>query len=148
MFRIVFPNLEARKKHTKYVIEKFNILTEKLIKDKLVRFGLVYSFHIICICCTILTLIFSPINFFFYIQLLVWLMIMLMHIYFSGCIVIRIERELLEDKTWKGVWTYVFDILEMFGYEITNEFSNNIFICVAIIICFIIFLKLIFFIIY
>jgi hypothetical protein len=145
MFKISFPDLETRKIHTRNAIEKFNLLTENLIKDKLLRCGLLYFFHIFIVGSTFLIILFSPINIFFYIFLLIWLIIMLMHIYFGGCIFIRIERELLDDKSWKGIWTHLFDILEYFGYEITNEFSNNIFICMAIIICFIIFLKFIYF---
>lgn len=70
---------------------------------------------------------------------------MILHIYFGGCIFIRIERELLDNKSWKGIWTHIFDFLEYMGYEITNDFSNNIFVCMAIIICFVIFIKMIYY---
>lgn len=145
MFKMPLPDLETRKKHTKYAIEKFNILTEKIIKDKLLRGGLLYFFHLFIVGSTFFIIIFSQLNIFFYISILVWLIIMIMHLYFGGCIFIRIERELLNNKSWKGIWTHLFDILEYFGYEITDKFSNNIFICIAIIICFTIFFKFIYF---
>jgi len=143
MFKI--PDLDTRINHTKYLINNFDKLTDKIIKDKKIKGGILYFFHSCLVISVFLILLFGSINIYFYISLLIWIIIMILHIYFGGCIFIRIERELLDNKSWKGLWTHIFDFLEYMGYEITNDFSNNIFICVAIIICFVIFIKMVYY---
>lgn len=143
MFKI--PDLDTRKTHTKYLINKFDKLTEKITQDKKIKGCILYFFHSCLVIPVILTLLFGSINIYFYISLLIWIIIMFLHVYFGGCIFIRIERELLDNKSWKGFWTHIFDFLEYMGYEITNDFSNNIFVCMSIIICFVIFIKMIYY---
>lgn len=144
MFKI--PNLDDRKNHTKYIINKFDNYTSKIIKNKKLRGKLLHYFHIFFVGIIFLIILFGPINIYFFISLLIWIVIMLLHIYFGGCIFIRIERELLDDKSWKGIWSYFFNMLEYYGYKFTHNISNSIFICIGILISFIFFIKIIYFI--
>ena len=144
MFKI--PSLDDRKNHTEYIIKKFDDSTSKIIKNKKLRGNLLYYFHLFFVSFIFLIILFGPINIYFFISLIIWIFIMLLHLYFGGCIFIRIERELLDDKSWKGIWTYFFNILEYYDYKITDNISNSIFVCASILISFIFFIKMIYFI--
>lgn len=144
MFTI--PDLNTRKKHTKYLIKKFDESTGKIIENSKLRGKILYYFHCFIVSTIFLIILFGSINVYFFISLALWIIIMLLHLYFGGCIFIRIERELFDDKSWKGIWTYIFNILEHYGYTITDNISNNIFICIAILLSSIFFMKMIYFI--
>ncbi len=144
MFKI--PDLDTRKNHTKYLIKKFDESTSKIIENKHLRGKLLYYFHCCLVSVIFLIILFGSINIYFFISLTLWIIIMFLHLYFRGCIFIRIERELFDDKSWKGIWTYFFSVLECYGYNVTDNISNSIFICSAILFSSIFFMKFIYFI--
>lgn len=141
----IIPNVDTRKEHTKYLINVFDKLSERIISDKKTRGYILFTFHFVLVYSALLIIFFSKLNIYFYISSLLWIIIVYLHIYFGGCIFIRIERELLDDKSWKGIWTYLFYTLEYIGYKLSDKDINNIFIFTGIIISFIVFLKFIYY---
>ena len=141
MFKI--PNLEKRKQHTTTIIETYKRIIETLTNNKKIQIYITYFIHTILVFIPFIILISKPVNVYFYISLIIWILIMCLHLYFNGCIFIRIERELMEDNSWIGIWTYVFYILHYFRVELTPPLLNFIFIVGVTIMTCIIVLKLI-----
>jgi len=53
---------------------------------------------------------------------IVWLSIMLQHIYFNGCWLVRCERKLWNSKEWMGPWTVVFETLQRIGVPLRKHY--------------------------
>jgi hypothetical protein len=138
------PDLVVRKQHTKYIIEKYQTYIQKLFTETNFQIYATYFLHGIIVFLPFYILLFKSLNIYFYISLIVWVIIIFLHLYFNGCIFIRIERELTKNKKWKGIWTYLFDFLEFIGITVTDKLANNIFICWGIIFSLFIFLKIFF----
>jgi len=139
------PDLVVRKQHTNYIIEKYQKYIQKMFKENIFQIYTTFFLHGIIVFFPFYILLFKSLNFYFYISLIIWLLIMVLHLYFNGCIFIRIERALTKNKKWKGIWTYLFDILEYFGITVTDKLADNIFVCWSICFSLFIFLKIIFF---
>jgi hypothetical protein len=138
------PDLETRKRHTKQIIKNYGLFLEKITKNKTLKIYITYLIHILIVIFPLFIIVFKRIDLYFYISVILWILIMCFHFYFNGCIFIRIERELMEDKTWKGIWTPLFYILNIFNVETTSNLANSIFICWGILLTMFIFLKLLF----
>jgi len=138
------PNLETRKEHTTYIIERYNSFLEKITKNNNLKIYITVFIHLIIVTLPVFVIIFKQVDIYFYISVILWLCIMSFHFYFKGCIFIRIERYLMKDKTWKGIWNFIFYIFEMLNIEITKNLENSIFICWGILFTLFIFLKLLF----
>ena len=78
----------------------------------------------------------------FYLTVLCWIIVILCHFYFNGCILIRIERYLWDTKTWYGQWTPLYNLLKKYDIELTKNLLNNLFICGGIILTIFIILKI------
>ena len=40
-----------------------------------------------------------------------WLLILTAHLFFDGCLMVRVERRLLRDDRWYGFWTVPFGLM-------------------------------------
>ena len=40
-----------------------------------------------------------------------WLLILTAHLFFDGCLIVRVERRLLHDDKWYGFWTIPFGLM-------------------------------------
>lgn len=40
-----------------------------------------------------------------------WLLILTAHLFFDGCLIVRVERKLLHDDQWYGFWTIPFGLM-------------------------------------
>ena len=111
-------NIEYRKNYTKNKIIKLKEFFLSIFDDKntagwFSSIFLHYGPHLIFL---ILFLI-LPFNFMF---LVPWIIGFCLHIFFKGCIHLRLERALFDDKKWAGAYY----ILESVGIDTTN--SENI----------------------
>jgi hypothetical protein len=140
-------DLETRKRNTEFIIHeavKFsNIFTDN---KKLAGVVLSLIHNITGVLILIYLLFFKDIDILFYTCIAFLILISTGHFYFNGCIIIRIERLLLDNKKWYGAWTLLFHFLEKFlNLTITNRLANNIFICVLIFIYSSIFIKFLYY---
>lgn len=97
-------SLETRKKNTKYIIdtvsEWFLQLTGK--ENNKVAASILILFHMNIMLCLFYNLIVSDVTPLFYFLSFLWMSLISSNYYFHGCILARIERELLQDETWVG----------------------------------------------
>lgn len=103
MFSNIF-SLENRKKNTKYIIDTVSKWILQLTKkeNNVAAAKLLILFHINSVSFVLYNLIIADVSFLFYFLTLIWIIIISSNYYFHGCILARIERELLQDETWAG----------------------------------------------
>lgn len=136
------PDLETRKKHTKYLTKSISNFLDHFTKNNETKAYIVIFIHYLIVLPLFFYIIFGKVNAIFYFFLTELLIIFLLHFYFNGCILIRIEREFFNDDKWFGQWTLAFHLLKRFGIELTPRLINNIFISWGILLSLFIFLKL------
>ena len=56
-----------------------------------------------------------------------WALVVAAHVFFDGCLLIRIERALLNDDTWIGFWSLVFEPLSAMGVEVDRVKRKQVF---------------------
>ena len=108
-------NIEDRKIYTKDKIKKITSLLTSIFKtgDKagwFIAFFLHYIPHVI----TLLLFLYYPFNLSF---LIIWLISFCLHLFFKGCIHLRLERSLFNNKKWSGPY----HILENFDIELNTK---------------------------
>lgn len=124
-------SLEERKKYTKKIIDygEYLFSNKKLLGDKIMNGYILVIIHWIITGIPLYYLFFGEKNNkYYYISCLIWIIIFLLHFYFKGCILTRIERQLWQDKKWWGPWVFLFTPLEKIGIPLTDELANIIFI--------------------
>lgn len=140
----MIPDIETRINHTNWVVEKTSEYLNKLTNDSNVSGNILLIIHWAIVSFSVLYILLGQINIYFYLSVLVWFIIMILHFYFHGCICIKIERKLWNMKEWKGPWGYLIKLLELMDVEITNKLLNNIFNCWGILFTMFILLKMIY----
>jgi len=140
----MIPDIETRKKHTDLIVEKTSEYLNKITNNGNISGNIVLMLHWSIVSISMLYLVVGKINIYFYLSMAFWFIIMILHLYFHGCICIKIERNLWNEKDWKGPWGYLIKILEMMNVEITNKLLNNIFNCWGILFTMFILLKIIY----
>ena len=140
-------SLEKRKQHTEFITNSALEFVALFTKNKKKAGNFFVLLHILTGLFSLVYLIFfKDVDCLFYLCLAMWILIFVMHFYFNGCIMVRIERQLLDNKNWYGGWTPLFSVLEnYFKLKITNKMANNIFICVGILIIVSVFLKFLYY---
>ena len=56
-----------------------------------------------------------------------WALVVAAHVFFDGCLLIRVERSLLKDDKWIGFWSLVFEPLEAMGFSTDKTSRRRIF---------------------
>jgi hypothetical protein len=140
-------DLEIRKRNTEFIIKEATDFFNLFIPNKkTVGILLVLLHNVVGLFVLLYMVIFKDIDILFYVCLIFSIGISCMHFYFNGCILIRLERELLDDKKWCGVWTILFNFLEkFFNIKMNTKLANNIFICVMILLYCSIFIKFLYY---
>ena len=103
---------------------------------------LVTFIHIICIIIVILLIFASNSPLYVYIGAALWVFIVAAHLFFNGCLAIRIERHLFQDNNWYGVWTPLFILIESFGYVLSQKIRQQIFSIAGVIISIFVLLRI------
>ena len=121
-----FFSLESRKKNTKYIIDTiseslFKITGKKNTDDAA---KLLIFLHMNVMAFMLYNLIVSDVSILFYFLTFVWIIIISSNYYFHGCILARIERELLQDETWAGPINVVLYPIHLF-YKPNTQILND-----------------------
>ena len=140
----MLPDLEARKRHTKYIIEKADQILSKFSSKNPIKGFLMILIHWIATGIPLLVLVMGEIDTFFYLSAIFFACIFTAHFYFKGCICTRIERAMLDNKRWWGPWQFGFEWLEVVGVEMTSNLADNIFTCCGIALGTIVFLRILY----
>ncbi len=99
-----FFSLGNRKKNTKYIIDTVSQLFLQLTgneNNKLAASILILT-HMNTVSCLLYNLLVSDVTILFYFLTFLWIILISSNYYFHGCILARIERELLQDESWSG----------------------------------------------
>ena len=121
-------SLNERKTNTIQIIEyikKMRILN--ISKNNGINGFILVLLHWILTGIPLLYLFFGEINNYYYLSIIIWFIIILMHFYFKGCILTRAERNIWNEKKWWGPWVFVFTPIELLGIKITHKIANIIF---------------------
>ena len=121
-----FFSLESRKKNTKYIIDTVSEFMFKLSgkKNNKVAASIFLLFHMNIMSCLLYNLIVSDVTIWFYFLTLVWIIIISSNYYFHGCILARIEREILQDETWSGPISITLYPIHLF-YKPNKQILND-----------------------
>lgn len=99
-------------------------------------------FHWALVGFILLYLAIGNVNNLFYGCTLIWILIVVLHFYFKGCFLTKLERELLETKDWYGIWFIPFEILKKNNIELTPNLKNNIYNCFGLLVSTIIIVRI------
>jgi NAD(P)-dependent dehydrogenase (short-subunit alcohol dehydrogenase family) len=130
-------DLESRKNNTKIIVDLTSKWMLYFSKNKIIAGWLAVSIHIIFGVFIIFNLLKKKVNNNYHIYVLIWAFVIYSNYYFNGCILARIEKEIFQDKYWRGPIN-----LLLFKFKKDKELLNNfIKYCIAAPVCTIIILK-------
>jgi len=110
---------EARKKQVNYLIDKIlDYINSLNIDSNTIGFGIIII-HYLLIIFIATYLVFGKNNKYYYISLSIFLFSILINLYFNCCPVLKIERKLINEPKWAGLY----EILRFFNIEPN---TNNI----------------------
>ena len=127
-----------------YLQNKIINLSQKLLfklnQNNEINGIIVFILHCLIIGFFVLNSIFGKVDHIYILGILILLCVVFFHLLFRGCILIKLERRLLNSKDWYGPWTFLFRYLDDNKIKYDKSFIYNI---TAFIIGFLIILKMI-----
>ena len=127
-----------------YLQNKIINLSQKLLfklnQNNEINGIIIFILHCFIIGFFILNSIFGKVNNIYILGILILLCVVFFHLLFRGCILIKLERRLLNSKDWYGPWTFLFRYLDDNQIKYDKSFIYNI---TAFIVGFFIILKMI-----
>lgn len=128
--------ISKRKKLTNDLFLFFEKKLFQLTNNNIKSGYIITFFHYILILFTFI-LIASKDNKKFYIGTILWIIITLLHMFFNGCIFIRLERYLWKNNDWVGPWTiiiYIFQKIFKINKKNNSQLLRYLYIFTSIII--------------
>ena len=119
---------------------------ENIYPSNIVNGFIILLLHWIVVGWTFAYIIVGKIDPLFFACIATWVMIFVLHVYFHGCILTKIEKQLWQADDWCGPWSLPFKLLEYNNITVTSGLAENIFICWAIAITIFVSLKIIYYI--
>ena len=119
-------SLEQRKKNTNFIINHSQKFLYKITGDNKLSGFLVVIIHWYIIGIPLIYLLFGKVSTLYYILSYLVYVIYAFQIYFKGCILARIERNLFETTKWWGPWIVLFKPIEYIGIQMHTELANKI----------------------
>ena len=137
----MMPPIEIRKKHTEFLIDRTKRRLFKLTGNDAVSGYIIFIFHQVIACLSLTYILIGEINWIFYLFFISWIVAFIVHLYFNGCILTKIERSLWNTKDWSGTLAWIFSPIDNNSVMMTPNLVNNIFICCGIVIFMVGFLR-------
>jgi hypothetical protein len=94
--------------------------------------AIIFFCHNIGIGVPIVITLIGQIDVWFYLSYALLAFLIPLHIYFRGCICIRLERHFLGLRDWKGMWVVPFGFLDSVGLPLTKNTESNIYLVTGI----------------
>ena len=131
-----------------YKKELINKLT-KIIENFLYKYTennalsgyIVVIIHWLVMFVVYLYILLGDVNIIFYMCCIFLLITYISHTYFSGCVLIRIERQLWNTDKWWGIWTIFFLFIQKIGIPISKPLTKYTYACWSVYVIFIIIAK-------
>lgn len=121
----MFFDTETRKKNTNIVVNYLSSLLNVIPLNDYKKGILLIIVHLIILYIIISNVIIHKTNEVYYIFIIAWLSIIYFNYYFHGCFMVKIERKLLNNKSWYGPITLLSYPFSFF-IEPNKENLNNI----------------------
>jgi hypothetical protein len=131
-----------RKKIRTTAMNNISSLAVTIAGSQLSAAYLITFIHIIGIVIVTLLIFASNSPIYVYIGAALWVFIVAAHLFFDGCLAIRIERHLFQDNNWYGIWTPLFTFIESFDYMLSQKTRRKIFSIAGVIISILILLRI------
>jgi hypothetical protein len=119
-------SLTERKKNTQLIINRTQQFLYKITGDDVTSGFILALCHWLITLGPLVYLCVGPVNLGFYIFTVFLYVIVALHFYFNGCILVRIERHLWQTSQWWGPWMFIFTPLEYLGLPMTNVLARRI----------------------
>jgi hypothetical protein len=117
-------DLENRKKYTKYITETISNIILTIFRNRCLAGSLFVLFHILSTLLVIYSLIYDEIVSYYYSYSFIWIIVIYSNYYFNGCILSRIEKHILQNKTWAGPINLMLYPLHLF-YKPDKQIMND-----------------------
>jgi hypothetical protein len=119
-------SLEQRIKNTNFIVNHTHKTLYKITKNNKLSGFLVVILHWFIIGIPLLYLLFGKVNTLYYILSCLVYVVYMLQLYFKGCILARIERDLFETTEWWGPWIVLFKPMECIGIQMHTSLANKI----------------------
>ena len=119
-------SLEQRKKNTNFIINHSQKILYKITGNNKLSGFLVVIIHWLIIGIPLIYLLFGKVSPLYYILSCLVYVVYAFQIYFKGCILARIERDLFKTTEWWGPWIVLFKPIEYIGIQMHTELANKI----------------------
>jgi len=117
-------SLEYKKKLVKNLSKNIENFLFKYTKNNAISGYIVAMIHWLVMYIVYMYILLGNANIFYYLCCAFLVITYMLHIYFSGCILIRIERIIWNTDKWWGIWTLFFLFLQKLGIRITKTLTN------------------------
>ncbi len=134
--------LEYKKQITNTLTNKVEKFLYKYTRNNTISGYILAMVHWLIMFLVYLYILLGDINTLFYLCCIFLLITYILHLYFSGCILIRIERKIWNTEKWWGIWTILFLFMQSIGIPITKLLTTNIYNLWTLYVVFIIIVKL------
>jgi len=133
--------LAKRKQHTQSIINNTQQFLYKYTGNDKMSGYVMIIFHWIIMIIPLFYLLFGPVNKLYYFLSFFLYVVIFCHFYFKGCLLVRIERHLLNSNQWWGPWMFMFSPLEYItGAPMTSSLADKIiYTCIMILTAIIVF---------
>ena len=141
---MMLPNESEKQKMKSLlkIIEK--MMYKNIYPNNIVNGFIVLLFHWLIVGWAIIYIFLGEVNNYFFIATTIWLTIFILHIYFHGCILTKIEKHLWNAKDWCGPWSLPFKLFNMINIHVSSEYAKYIYICWACLLIIFISLKIVY----
>lgn len=124
--------LEKRKENTEWSVKQIENFFLNFTNTREYAGLILVGVHYLVLVSAISCLFFGEINVYYYISLSFYLLCILLHYYYNGCILTRTERRLLDAKTWYGPPSILLYGVEDFTMKRCNSMVANMAIIIII----------------
>jgi hypothetical protein len=116
--------LENRKKYTKSIVEIISDIMITVFNNRIIAGSLFVLFHIVSVLLIIYNIVYDKVVSYYHLYGFLWLIIIYSNYYFNGCILARIEKNILQDNTWAGPINILFYPFHLF-YKPNKQIMND-----------------------
>ena len=117
-------DLEYKKELINNLTENIENFLFKYTKNNAISGYIVAMIHWLVMFVLYLYILLGDVNIIFYVCCIFLAITYILHNYFSGCILIRIERQMWNTDKWWGIWTIFFIFIQKLGIPITKTVTK------------------------
>ena len=117
-------DLEYKKELINNLTENIENFLFKYTKNNAISGYVVAMIHWLVMFVLYLYILLGDVNIIFYVCCIFLAITYILHNYFSGCILIRIERQMWNTDKWWGIWTMFFIFIQKLGIPITKTVTK------------------------